>query len=274
MLAAVPEGGALLELPMGGGGDPRGAYRETAYMLASTVHWKPLINGYSGYAPPTYDLLAGTARRLPEAGALQELVDMADLRWVILHAPRGPVRSAWQPLVASGAVRPLGEEDDAILFEVLVPARRELAASLRAAVLDRPAATLSGTPLAPLPPGALRARVTFPRLPDRLQRGAPLRLTPAVRNAGEAVWPGLGVWPDGLVVADVQWTKVDGSLAGPPARGVRLPRDVAPGETVTLEAFLDVPREAGSYRLEMRLRQVDREAEESDMASLAVSVPP
>jgi hypothetical protein len=273
-LAAIPERGPVLEVPMGGGGDLRGAYRETAYMLASTVHWKPIVNGYSGYAPPTYDLLAPVARRLPEPGALQELVDMTGIRWLILHEPRGATRSAWQPMIASDRLRPLAEDDEAILFEVRLPPQRDLAATLRAAVLHRPETTLQGASLAALPPGALRAAVTFPPLPARLQRGAPLRVTPAVRNAGESLWPGLGVWPDGLVVADVLWTKMDGGLVGPPAGGLRLPRDVAPGETVTLEAYLGVPREAGTYRLEVRLRQVDRGAQQSDPASLTVVVPP
>jgi len=90
-LARSADDGALLELPMGGGLDPRGSYRESAYMLASTLHWKPLVNGYSGYLPPTYELLSAIARRLPEAGALQEMVDMAGLRWVVVHQPRGPM---------------------------------------------------------------------------------------------------------------------------------------------------------------------------------------
>ena len=273
-IAESPERGAVLELPMSGHNDPRGPYRESAYMLASTVHWKPLINGYSGYAPPSYHLLGAAARRLPEGDAVQELVDMAGLRWVVLHVPRGPARDAWRPLLASGAVRAVLEEDEAILFEVRVAPRRDLAPSVRAAILDRPATTLLGTPLTPLPPGALRASVTFPRLPDPLGRGGPLRVTPVLRNVGDAVWPGLGVWPDGLVVADVGWKDVHGTVIGPPALGVRLPRDVPPGEAAAVTALVAVPRRAGTYRLEVLLRQVDHQAQQSEPASLVVRVGP
>src|SRR5439155_1417539 len=36
------------------------------YMVASTLHWSPLVNGYTGHPPPSYALLAPPARRLPD----------------------------------------------------------------------------------------------------------------------------------------------------------------------------------------------------------------
>ena len=42
---------AVLELPMG---DTR---NDVKYVYYSTYHWKPLVNGYSGYSPPAYDFL-------------------------------------------------------------------------------------------------------------------------------------------------------------------------------------------------------------------------
>jgi hypothetical protein len=200
------------------------------------------------------------------------MVDMAGLRWVVVHQPRGPMRDAWKQLLAAGHVRPLVEEDDAVLFEVLLPARRDLVDSLRAAVLRRPATTLLGTPLAPLPPATLRATVTFPRLPERLQRGAVLNFVPTVRNDGDAVWPCLGVWPDGLVVADVRWTDADGRDVGPRALGIRLPRDLAPGDSTRITASIAVPRDAGTYSLEVRLRQ-DGRGRESERVSVPVHIP-
>jgi hypothetical protein len=272
-LARSAGDGALLELPLGGGLDPRGAYRESTYMLASTLHWKPLVNGYSGYLPPTYDLLASKARRLPEAGALQDLVDFAGLRWVVLHEPPGRVRDAWKPLVAAGFVRPLVDANDAVLFEVLLPpTRADLIGALRAAVLRRPVTTLLGTSLAELPPSALRATVTFPRLPERVQRGGVLYFVPAVRNDGDAVWPCVGVWPDGLVVADARWRDADGRDVGPRTLGVRLPRDLAPGDNALIDASIAVPREPGAYTLEVRLRQ-DGRGRESEPASVSVHIP-
>lgn len=49
-LAGVRVPGAVLELPIGFDYDAEHVFR-------STAHWRPLINGYSGFAPPHYDEL-------------------------------------------------------------------------------------------------------------------------------------------------------------------------------------------------------------------------
>ena len=115
--------------------------------------------------------------------------------------------------------------------------------------------------------------MTFPRLPQPQRPGAPLRVTPIVRNDGDAVWPALGVWPDGLVVVDVRWADDGGARVGPAVRRLRLPRDLAPGESAAVEAFLSTPRRAGTHRLEVVVRQVGNEAERAP-ASLTVAVSP
>src|SRR5262249_24392199 len=49
-LAGLPPSSAVIELPFG-----EVAY-ETRYMFYSTVHWRRLVNGYSGGAPAQYVL--------------------------------------------------------------------------------------------------------------------------------------------------------------------------------------------------------------------------
>src|SRR5581483_6976777 len=73
-VAGLPDDAAIIELPLG---EPAFDVR---YMLASTRHWKRLVNGYSGGAPPDY----------------QEL-DLA-----LQDAPAHPDR-AWRSLVATRA---------------------------------------------------------------------------------------------------------------------------------------------------------------------------
>jgi len=51
-IASLPSNTAILELPLG---EPAFDIR---YMFYSTLHWKPLVNGYSGGAPADYELLA------------------------------------------------------------------------------------------------------------------------------------------------------------------------------------------------------------------------
>ena len=94
-ISRLPAGAAIVELPLG---EPAFDVR---YMIASTRHWRPLVNGYSGGAPPDYV-------RLDQA--LQEFLVRGDRAWQALaesgatHAVvhealyaegRGPAMTAW-----------------------------------------------------------------------------------------------------------------------------------------------------------------------------------
>jgi hypothetical protein len=57
-LAGVKIPGAVLELPMGFDFDAEHVFR-------STAHWQPLINGYSGFAPPHYDEIKNLFEKRP-----------------------------------------------------------------------------------------------------------------------------------------------------------------------------------------------------------------
>jgi hypothetical protein len=54
---------AVLELPI----FPRiGNSRNARYMVNATRHWKPLVNGYSGFVPPDYGVTVRTLNRFPD----------------------------------------------------------------------------------------------------------------------------------------------------------------------------------------------------------------
>ena len=57
------------------------------YMLASTVHWKPLLNGYSGFVPASYRRRAETLARFPDGDTLNELID-AGVTHIMIHSQR------------------------------------------------------------------------------------------------------------------------------------------------------------------------------------------
>ena len=40
-------------------------------MVNATSHWKPLVNGYSGFVPPGYGVTATDAERLPRPGVVR-----------------------------------------------------------------------------------------------------------------------------------------------------------------------------------------------------------
>lgn len=102
-----PEVTALVELPI------RRSSRETAYMYYSTLHWKPIANGFSGYHPPSFWELTEIVRGLPDAAGLALLRRMG-ISHAVVHAaelsptPRRRRRGAGLPETAVSV--PLWEE--------------------------------------------------------------------------------------------------------------------------------------------------------------------
>jgi hypothetical protein len=81
-LAGQADVRALVELPL------RTDASETAYMYYSTLHWKPIANGFSGFIPPSYDRLAGRLQSfLPDAEAV-DLLARSGITHVVVHADR------------------------------------------------------------------------------------------------------------------------------------------------------------------------------------------
>ena len=82
-LAAQPGKPVVLELPMPVRNEER--WKETAYLYYSIFHWKPLINGYSGYFPPYYQSLCETMQGFPDSSSLAELHRFG-VKYVIWHS--------------------------------------------------------------------------------------------------------------------------------------------------------------------------------------------
>jgi hypothetical protein len=58
-------------------------------MLASTLHWKPIVNGYSGFIPPTYYEIARNLQEIPGEKDLAYLRGIG-VNTVVLHRDRIP----------------------------------------------------------------------------------------------------------------------------------------------------------------------------------------
>jgi hypothetical protein len=268
-LAAAPPGGAVLELPMGGRDDLRAFYRETHAMVLGTYHWRPLVNGYSDFAPPTYDLLSALARRLPERESLATLRD-AGVRWLILHAATPP--RGWAEAERAGAVRRVAADAGDVLYEIVLPPRRDLESRLRADLATPASESLEGTPLAPLPAGALRSAVQLQPMPPEVLAGASLRIGVTVRNESGVAWPGLGVRSAGLVTLELRWVGGHRDGSGRPDHVWRLPRDLGAGEALTLQGRIAAPPAPARYELEARLRQDVPAGPVADAARVPVTV--
>lgn len=69
--AALPGGSVLFEFPVH---SPAERFSENLpYMYFSMWHWRPLVNGYSGFIPASYDALLRGVSTFPDAPALQYL---------------------------------------------------------------------------------------------------------------------------------------------------------------------------------------------------------
>jgi hypothetical protein len=63
---------------------PGGSFRSAGYMLNSTIHWKPILNGYSGMRPGSYNETYDAIRNFPDDAALAALHERG-VTHVVVH---------------------------------------------------------------------------------------------------------------------------------------------------------------------------------------------
>jgi hypothetical protein len=269
-LAEHGDGGPVLELPVRRfPGDPRGAQVEQLYALRSLVHLHPELNGRSGYVPPSYELLMPFARRLPDARALDGLVSLAGLRWVVTHGRQTEAWAQLPPRLELAAT--LG--DDRVYRVVPGDGPRwedELVARLRGKPETE---TFAGTPLDPLTPRALDNEVMAFGAPSTVKAGATAMVTIVTRNVGPRTWPALALDERRIVVLRLTWRDERGERAGtfPPVRGLA---DTPPGGVAAFHAMVPAPLIPGPYRLSARLAQGDLERRIGGQTRVRVMVEP
>jgi hypothetical protein len=91
-LAAQPDVRALVEVPL------RRSSREARTMYLSTAHWKPIVNGYSGFVPPSQARLIDQLGRFPEPEGLDLLRGLGVTHLVVRE--RTPYVEDWERRVA------------------------------------------------------------------------------------------------------------------------------------------------------------------------------
>ncbi|MEY4949238.1 MAG: hypothetical protein RL698_1449 [Pseudomonadota bacterium] len=252
-LASQPRDGGLLEVPGAvAEEDLGGLVREARYMLFSTVHWQPIVNGYTGYPPVWGELAKSLAHRLPSRDALQTLVDLAPVRRVILHrGALGEAAGRWEAGAPAAGLVEVARFDDDVVYEVTLTPLSDW----RGAV-DAPAGatTLEGASLGPLDAPCARGSLAA-SFPTEMRIALGARAVPVkVVNGGDCTWPGLAVRPDGLVVVRADWPDLPTATTAPVLRS-RLPHDLAPGAPAELDAFVLPPRAVGTHRLRLVLAQ-------------------
>jgi hypothetical protein len=84
-LKEQPPGTIIAELPARLASDyGRPAFHDSIYMVRSTTHWQPLVNGFAGAETPLIQRFRATAPSFPEPEALDVLRE-AQARYVVVH---------------------------------------------------------------------------------------------------------------------------------------------------------------------------------------------
>ncbi len=123
-LAGDGEDYAILEIPFYSAPQPE--YPETRRLYASTIHWKQLVNGYSGFTPGRQPELARRLAGFPDREAIATLQEWGaqGVRYLIVHSlEQGFDRDYWEAegrwrLARSLVLRPVYEAGGDFVYEV------------------------------------------------------------------------------------------------------------------------------------------------------------
>lgn len=248
-LADQPEGGAVLELPMGFNGDyPKRDRDEIASLLTSLKHGKPTPNGTMAMVIPWHDAIAVHLRR-PRPGVTRALVEALGVRWIVARDETS-ARAAVSLGFETASAFPTGTRVYRVDSALSVPRSP-------AELQERMAAWMPRTPS--WNGEGWGARLEMPRV-VAVELGAPLRLRGVAWNTGRETWTvhgaiyGLGPVGD-LQVASRDWDGLDGSGEPRDLRGRswrlsgRILADAVPGESAPIAFTGFAPRTPGLWRV-------------------------
>ncbi len=235
----------------------------THSMTGSTLHWLPLVQGYTRHPPAGSTLVRALVARLPEdAQAFTDICALTSLRWILVDETNlSPDElRRWSLAVQS---LPLLLETRRGMVRVYRVNRKcgslaeAFAAELRALPENRGPLSLQGLTLAALAPAGTRGSLML-RAPQKLVAGLPSPVVVALRNEGETAWVGLDASARGPLLLELRFKPAGpggDAAAVPPATQVPLARDLKPGESLAVPALIYAPP-PGDWRLEVKLVQL------------------
>ena len=91
-------------------------FLNTPYMLNSTRHWQPMLNGYSGFRPPSYVKSYDAAAKFPADESLIALHALG-VTHVVLHRSAG--KAVLDAAMKQATLYRLDSDDDVVIFRLL-----------------------------------------------------------------------------------------------------------------------------------------------------------
>ena len=255
-IRALPDpAAAVIELPIGSG-LAAGAKGSSA-VLASTLHWRPMLNGYTGHDPPSYAFLRNLTLELPTPRAVDWLRRLTGVRWALIDIAQTPQHelAAWNRAARSGQVR-THQTVAGLRIVDLAPANADplAAGSWTQALIDPTprSSTFAGLARHPL-------KLTAPAGEIELRRRGPMHgavdspVEIRIRNRSGVIWPGFDNQREGLVLLRYTVAPADAS-ADERAYATRLAllkQDVAPAAITRVRTLLRPPRPVRSGAAEL-----------------------
>jgi hypothetical protein len=167
----------------------------------SSLHWRPILNGYTGHRPRSYRFLQRIGSRLPEAEALDQLRRLTRLRYVLLDVQTTPPgeRHAWAQAARDKRVSLIHQAKHTLIYEVggwNMPSSGELIPTLLS--VEPRATTFNNLPRAELHiaqgAGMLQAKIA-----PNLKVQSLANTTLLIQNSSDVDWPGFDIDDEGLV---------------------------------------------------------------------------
>jgi hypothetical protein len=261
-LAAHESNGPLLELPVVEPWADKSSGTQADAMVASTRHWLPLVGGFTGQTPPHWPLVAAAINRLPATTALDDLIDLTHVRWILTcRRKSGRPIDVSEGLAALPGVTTVLARDGCRLVRVdRVPHHSTWFEAIARG--PQRGMSLLGTPLAPIAEGDAKA-IVMAAWPLPTELTGRVRVGLRVLNLGRAAWP-VAVAPGApetyTVYLLARWWR-----AGEPrdhehvvlSQRLDFQHDVDMGRWVTVETWLMPPEAPGRYALEIAVRQAE-----------------
>lgn len=254
-LAKQPERGPVIDVPvMNSSMDGTAVLATGRAMIGSTLHFLPLVNGYTGHPPAASSLLLTLAQRLPDQSAFAALCTLASPRWIVVH--EGLLSStdvaAWHTAERTLGIARAAELGRDVIYRVDEACARTQPAGITGS--PGPGTTFAGAPLEPLEAGTFDGRIEA-TIPHRLTAGSFTWLWVDVHNDGGIVLPGMIGLTRGGVQLQARWWDANTGRLLAFDESTPLGIDLAPGASVRAQVGLAAPKTAGDYVVEIGLLQ-------------------
>ena len=112
-MLAGQRGAVVVELPFY---EPRYFFVSGSYMLNSTRHWRPILNGYSGFRPASYTDTYNAVQSFPDPASLIALHERG-VTHIVVHVDLVG-RDRLDAITRTASLQPVAESGDIHIYRL------------------------------------------------------------------------------------------------------------------------------------------------------------